>query len=74
MENIMVASAKAIWNEKARAWQVHVEWDNGNHLEGDYLIEACDENVSPLALTDLVGYDVNLLEDEWMEKTISQNT
>lgn len=66
--NKMTASATAVWDEEKQAWRVHVEWDNGNHLESEYWIAAGDEGVIPIAINHLVGIDPQLYEDEWIEE------
>ena len=70
----MTATAKAIWDEKEKAWRVHVEWHNewpgcsGNTCTGDYLVAMGDEAVIPLALCELLGVEHELYDGERLEK------
>lgn len=70
----MTATAKAIWDEKEKAWRVHVEWHNewrgcsGNTCTGDYLVAMGDEAVIPLALCELLGVEYELYDGERLEK------
>lgn len=74
--DIMTANAKAIWDEKEKAWRVHVEWHNegsgcsGNTCAGNYLVAMCDEAVIPSALCKLMGIEYELYGGERLEEII----
>lgn len=72
MIDSMGVIANATWNEEKHCWEVKVVYTDsmGIILNENFLVSTCDELVLPAAITECLGWDSHLAQDdeEWIKK------